>query len=365
MKLSAGQSLTLDFMRAAASLFVLIGHAWALTKSPTANYAEIQTLGVVIFFVMSGFLITYTCIIRNNYSFPEYFIDRFARIFTSLLPALLMVVFIDWIGRQNISNDNYSIKTFLANALMIQFNPGLDWFFGISMIPRLGTNTPLWSIPIEWWLYMLFGVLYLPSGGRLGLALKLALAPIAIATFSYSTGHSTIGIAWIIGAAFALTFHFAIRIDLFVAMGMSIVAAIIILTQISINGADSHRIDWKTPNMIVGVSLAIFTLLIAAEKVRLSPIIKSTIEFLALLSYPLYLIHMPIQRAIYSYVSPGSFAVFAATILAPLVAVIGFSYAFEIHHKRVRRRIKSAAERLGILSAGARPGNEKKAAPAA
>ncbi|WP_157384529.1 acyltransferase family protein [Nitratireductor soli] len=345
MKLTPGQSVALDLLRGLASLVVLVGHAWAVTKTPAAKYIEIQTLGVVIFFVLSGFLITYTCLIKTGYNFVEYSIDRFSRIYTSLIPALVLIYLIDWIGGQDLTTRQYSAETFVGNLLMLENNAGLLWYFGLDLIPRLGTNTPLWSIPIEWWLYMLFGVLFLPAGGRAGLVLKVIMAPIAIATFTYSTGHAGIGTAWLIGACAAVMFHFAPRANGSIGVGLAIVACAIIVTPFAFTGANATRILWSSPNMIMGVALATFAVLVFAQNLKLGLGSRRMIIHLALISYPLYLIHMPLQRAVYSYASPGTLAVSTAAIVMPLVAAVGFSFMFEIHHKWVRDWIKSTANR--------------------
>jgi peptidoglycan/LPS O-acetylase OafA/YrhL len=47
---------------------------------------------VLIFFAMSGFLITATLLhnsAKPDYGFARYFIDRFAHIYSGLLPALV------------------------------------------------------------------------------------------------------------------------------------------------------------------------------------------------------------------------------------------------------------------------------------
>jgi peptidoglycan/LPS O-acetylase OafA/YrhL len=55
---------------------------------------------VLIFFAMSGFLITATLLhnsAKPDYGFARYFIDRFAYIYSGLLPALVFVIVTDWI----------------------------------------------------------------------------------------------------------------------------------------------------------------------------------------------------------------------------------------------------------------------------
>jgi peptidoglycan/LPS O-acetylase OafA/YrhL len=71
-------------------------HIAAQLRPP--QFPFIQNIGVLIFFVMSGFLITATLLhnsAKPDYGFARYFIDRFARIYSGLLPALVFVIVTD------------------------------------------------------------------------------------------------------------------------------------------------------------------------------------------------------------------------------------------------------------------------------
>lgn len=95
-------SVTLDLLRAVAAQMVCVGHgisffmpAWRPSELPL-----MQNVGVLIFFVLSGTLITFTLIERSkdpSYGFGTFFLERFARIYSGLIPALLFVVVLDGI----------------------------------------------------------------------------------------------------------------------------------------------------------------------------------------------------------------------------------------------------------------------------
>src|SRR5690242_15486371 len=99
---SPDTSVALDALRPLAAQMVLVGHGLVFfsvgnwLKPPASPY--IQNVGVLLFFVMSGFWITATLITnaaRPEYSFLDYFIDRFARIYSALIPALLLIIVVD------------------------------------------------------------------------------------------------------------------------------------------------------------------------------------------------------------------------------------------------------------------------------
>ena len=77
----------LDFLRAMAVLFVIFGHA---TEGQFANLPELAGLGVKIFFVLSGFLITRLLLneyaSQGNINFPGFYRRRAGR----LMPAFFL-----------------------------------------------------------------------------------------------------------------------------------------------------------------------------------------------------------------------------------------------------------------------------------
>src|SRR4051812_12700694 len=96
-------SFVLDLVRLGASQAVLIGHGASYFGKPkflsSHSFPLIQNFGVVVFFVLSGFLISYT--IRSHlarspdYGFREFTIDRVARIYSAYVPAIALVLLVD------------------------------------------------------------------------------------------------------------------------------------------------------------------------------------------------------------------------------------------------------------------------------
>jgi len=145
----------------------------------------IQNTGVVVFFVLSGFLIPYSTFSKmaksSNYSLSSYLIDRFARIYTGLVPALFFIIVVDTIAGVVFSNQYisaFNIQTFLGNLLMLQdfpfqkhiidfitniFPSSSNWFIPIT---SFGSARPLWVVAIMWWIYLLFGWIILGKTQR-------------------------------------------------------------------------------------------------------------------------------------------------------------------------------------------------------
>ena len=103
--LSENSSVFLNLTRAILAQLVLLGHA--LDFFGVFSYAgqndappQIGRLAVVVFFILSGILIAYTVDLKREnkaFGFLEFFIERFCRIYSALLPALVVIALIDFL----------------------------------------------------------------------------------------------------------------------------------------------------------------------------------------------------------------------------------------------------------------------------
>lgn len=176
----------LELLRGMAALAVCLSHLrnflfidYINLESPsflTSLFYFSTSLGhsaVIIFFVISGYLVGGQCynnFISNKFLFKKYLIDRMVRLWTVLIPALLLTLIIDMIGIRLIEsvgydgyfynilgsgpitfNDayNYSISTFIGNLFFLQ----------TILNPIYGSNSPLWSLAYEFWYYLFFPIL--------------------------------------------------------------------------------------------------------------------------------------------------------------------------------------------------------------
>lgn len=158
-KLTTSQATYLNFLRGFSAIIVLAGHT--LSRIPGVvsfgKQLPFQSLAVNVFFWLSGFLITYHCITKKNYSFAEYMIDRFCRIYVIYIPVLIISVL--FLVKANLESMP-ELKEWVANILMIQHTPFNRISEFLPTIPPLAQISPLWSIAVEWWLYTLFGIAF-------------------------------------------------------------------------------------------------------------------------------------------------------------------------------------------------------------
>jgi len=172
-KLSHGSSVILDLIRGLSAQLVVIGHGLSFfgifTFLHEPNFPWMQNIAVLIFFLLSGFLISYSIsrkISKQNYSFRHYFIDRFSRIYTAFIPALIFVLLLDSVSKQMDSgaydyDSAFNLPSFLGNILMLQDYPLFKMLKG-TIVTSFGSARTFWTLAIEWWIYLFVGyfVLY-------------------------------------------------------------------------------------------------------------------------------------------------------------------------------------------------------------
>lgn len=171
-------SVWLDVVRFLAALVVFIGHAsnghisgglfWQV-------YPYLQS-SVIVFFVLSGYVIAHVTDEKTP-SLAEYTRDRFARIHSVLLPALVLTALCDTYGSalnpahyqqfQPIYHGDQILRYGLSVFVMQNF---WNWDF------YPGTNGPTWSLCYEVTYYALWASAIWARGAvRLGLLLAFAI----------------------------------------------------------------------------------------------------------------------------------------------------------------------------------------------
>jgi len=141
----------LDSLRAIAVIFVLFAH-WL--SYPMMNYLDLGKIGVNIFFILSGFLIT-TILLKNRQveskikTLKNFYIRRFLRIFP-LYYSLLIILFI--LGFETVRKTFFWNIFYLTNILT--FING-TWSISISHF---------WSLSMEEQFYLIWPcfILFIP-----------------------------------------------------------------------------------------------------------------------------------------------------------------------------------------------------------
>jgi peptidoglycan/LPS O-acetylase OafA/YrhL len=178
----------LDGMRAVGVVLVLLFHL--RVPGFSAGF-----LGVDVFFVLSGFLITTLLLTEfektGRISLPEFWARRARRLLPALLVLLLVVAAVVWAEgtfteRTSIRGDLLATTGYVANWHLIQTS---------SYFADIGVDSPLehtWSLAIEEQFYLLWPLLVLGLAA-IGRRPRLAVGAVAIAGSAIS-----IGLLWLL-----------------------------------------------------------------------------------------------------------------------------------------------------------------------
>lgn len=120
-------------------------------------------IGVSFFFILSGFILSYTYqekIINRTTSTYDFWIARIARIYPLHILTIMMIV--PLIFKEQIATGGIFILKFLSNLTLLQsFIPNSEYYFSL--------NAPSWSISNEWFFYLMFPaiVFFINSNNKL------------------------------------------------------------------------------------------------------------------------------------------------------------------------------------------------------
>lgn len=195
--LNKGLSVYLDLLRFIAAVAVVLSHA-SYTRY-TAIFPDLfRPFGhdaVIVFFVLSGFVIAWVSLRREN-SLRDYALSRAARIYSVAAPAIVLTILLEtasgWIEP---ALHAYQLdRLWLYVPYWLAF--GTDWWL---LNEDMLSNSPFWSLSYEVWYYVIFGALfYLRSWTRwlcAGIAMAIVgprqwlLFPIWLAGCALYYGH--------------------------------------------------------------------------------------------------------------------------------------------------------------------------------
>lgn len=394
-KLTDPQTLYLDFIRTIAAMSVLFGHAAIMFQSGGfLEKANFQAGGVVIFFLMSGFLISYSVFVKQedpNYGFRTYFIDRFARIYTAFVPALIFVTIVDYFAIKKLAflspettpmyervasiPENYNLFTWLGNLFMVHDFPLFQVLRKLGVesslfIDEFGSASPFWTICIEWWIYMAFGMVVLTffkSKSPMTFTKFCILMFVMITPGYYFVGGPIdhLSFLWTFGMVAAWGFlkfpdwlrskniNFTKHQVRKIFAAISITAIFCMIARIVSLKADRifQADDAVYAELQFSIFLTIFIFSIAfllGTYENVPKKIHAFFKFTAGYSYSLYLIHMTIICYMY-IVYPGSensTEVFWKSIILSNIISIALWWMFERHYRSIGSWLKNKTAKI-------------------
>lgn len=171
--MSKSFSIYLDLVRFLAACLVYLYHSnQRLLVSDILPASNFGHSSVIVFFVLSGFVIAYITATKENRP-ASYAASRISRVYSVVLPTLILTVVLDAIGRHLYpALYSYPFDKFLLRGLASLLLLNEVWFISITSF----SNVPFWSICYELWYYVAFGIFaFLPRKTALALLALLAL----------------------------------------------------------------------------------------------------------------------------------------------------------------------------------------------
>ena len=357
---------SLDVARGIASVLVVLGHARFFAETAVGSLGDHTDLGrlilaptsfaqesVSVFFVLSGFLVGGQVIrdtARGSFSWRGYMSKRLSRLWTVLVPGLVLTIVLDQISRdvnavafgQIGTNGSSGPFTLFCNVLFLQR----------SRCTPFGSNESLWSISYEFWFYVLFaGATCLVFSALRNSWRQLVVAAVVCAASILIFGPDLFRLlpAWLLGVLVAVFVRSrsAANIKLCgrnVARVLILFSATICMTGFVVSNIFS--LPEVTRFLIVGGASAPFlTALVLWAPANQSRTLRSA-AWLGNISYSSYVYHAPILKLLVVCCA-GAFVSGGVIQSAPvyLVAVVAYMsciplwWLTERNTNRVRRRI--------------------------
>jgi len=372
VKLAPCQIDYLNLTRALAAQAVLVGHTTAYFLAGHDYGGRWETSGVLVFFLLSGFLIALSVQQkrdRADYRFGHYLIDRFCRIYAGYLPALVLVAVVDRLMRTLPTYPYAASSTplqWVGNLVMLQEYPVFQILHRLGMpqqtwfIEAFGSGRPFWTVAIEWWIYLFFGYLafFVARRKRLTGSDLLILAAVGIVPVYNAMGGvgQCLSFVWMIGAGAAWVQDRLIRRGGPAALprrrswawGLAgIVALSAILMAGRLLATDGRIYDLQFALFAAGVLFGVFFLLGLAP-VTVPRLISHAIDRVADYSYSLYLIHYTVLiwfAVHWPAKDHYDVATFIEIFLISNAAAWIFWFLFERHYHRLSGLAKALLDR--------------------
>ena len=153
--MNRSMSVYLDAIRLAAACVVVASHfGWSgWTGGLGWQFTPFGMVAVVVFFVLSGYVIAFS-VERKREDLRAYAIARTTRIYSVVLPALLITAALGAIGQRLYPNASWGEQSASAYVSSVTFLNNI-WLRNVSP----GNDGPYWSVCYEVWYYAFFGLI--------------------------------------------------------------------------------------------------------------------------------------------------------------------------------------------------------------
>lgn len=293
-------SLVLDGLRLSAALAVLCLHAqdmWFPSQMhPPEEPGNASHAAVIVFFVLSGFVIAYTAS-RRNAGFGLYMTARLGRLCSMVIPALLLTALVEVVLRMQ--GEPGLMALYVRGPLgprYLMTGAFLNEIWLFSAAPP--ANIALWSLSFEFWYYLIFGLWFFND--RTWKAWLMAIAACVLA------GPKIVLMMpiWLMGcAAYRLPRPALVPLVRWSAIAVllaGVLAAIAVVPpqpfpigRAPFFFANQFVTDWAV-GLFVALALWLLPARASQDAWNPSPLLVQRVRRLADLTFPIYLMHYPL-----------------------------------------------------------------------
>ena len=332
----------LQIFRGFAALMVVIHHSVGSIKfyhkidNNVLNYVgSIGKFGVDFFFVLSGFIITYTSFYKYTEpnSFSNYLKNRLIRIYIPYLPIGIFMLIL-YSTLPSLSNSNREISLLSSITLIPEGNPALS---------------VAWTLSFELCFYILFSITFI-SNKIWNFFVGLWMCLILICNYTFlseiqlikfpviSTFISTYNIEFILGFILAKLIIREVKVNIFYCSTFFVIMLFLIFYYKGLN------IEFFKFSINIIFALVSF-ILIYTSIIYFNKKIKNTNIFMLIgnATYSIYLVHNPLQMIlyrIYPKINSITSLLFSLLLALLLLSSIGGYIYYLIFEKKLIHWVK-------------------------
>jgi peptidoglycan/LPS O-acetylase OafA/YrhL len=377
--MNSGTSSFLNASRWVAAFFVVLYHVYRVSIGDYVGhlslilrgvhfFSDFGHMAVIVFFVISGFLVGGRSILRSQdgaFDLLDYFVHRFSRIYTVFIPALIVGYILDSLGMRfcnssgiyihpdhffskplgNNITEHLTFEIFLGNVIQLQ----------TIVVSVLGSNGPLWSLANEWWYYVFFGFCMVVYRSRRLLARVITGGAMVAMVVLLPLTISLWFVMWGIGAGVAVLDRYWAGWPFFLGATAAVACLIAIRWLAARNAGAGVATDFI---LDLSVALGYSVALVCAKNLKKRMKFESIHRILASFSYTVYLVHFPAMVFVAAFLKEFFDIEFSRQPTTDVIIYIGalvtilygyawlFAYLTEAHTDAFRSRLR--LEILGL-----------------
>jgi len=299
MKQADNKIWPLEVCLGVAAFYVVLHHSRTMLPAAVQPLLLFGQEAVILFFLLSGFVIHYTYYTKEWFDRGDFLWKRFVRIY----PSFILVMLLSWIVdvASGSHDPDINMRIFIYNLLGLQDSqlqkPGIGY-------ATFGGNDPLWSLGYEVWYYAFYAIVGAKNFEK-NMLLVTMVSVVCCALFTLYPNKAWLTLfylpLWWLGAAIAQT-QLTQNNRGFL---QGILSACIALLAYGVFQFRALSGIYKTigfhpfieiRHFVTGIAMALVWVLMLKKLRMQSFTFLKPLSALAAVSYGIYVVHMPLMR---------------------------------------------------------------------